>query len=291
MIERYLRRVARHPALRCSDVVTSFLSDEDYQAQELSKLKPDCFFDLVIHPEWNHDDGDRVSVEEFSMRLESTMHDMHSMLASLRLLDISISQHATAMAKLANTLARASVNQASLLHDQPAGTDELLLGASKYFAIRQQSNMIQAGRYETSVALIDEWKHFLAGWTNLSKVHSVTTQKLTLLRDQTSEAALEIASRCDTILNVILAEMEVLRTQCTEDMMHLTEELLGAQSMLHKKCLVALESQTPLPLSLSYKRRMIKVIDDADANAHAQAPVESDPSYLSKVLQLVYPWT
>ncbi|CAJ0857149.1 13645_t:CDS:10, partial [Entrophospora sp. SA101] len=70
--ERYINRLARHPVIRYSDLLTHFLSCENdnewYKREkqfESDQIIGHVFFQHVYHPEYNVDDGDVETIERF----------------------------------------------------------------------------------------------------------------------------------------------------------------------------------------------------------------------------------
>ncbi|CAG8741749.1 15818_t:CDS:2, partial [Dentiscutata heterogama] len=71
-LERFINRLARHPIIRYSEILTHFLScndDTEWRKREKQfendKIVGQTFFQHVYHPEFNVDDGEIDTIERF----------------------------------------------------------------------------------------------------------------------------------------------------------------------------------------------------------------------------------
>jgi sorting nexin-9/18/33 len=87
-LERFINRLARHPVIRYSDLLTHFLSctdDSEWRRREkefeMDRIVGPAFFRYVYHPEFNVDeDGDVEGMERFHAHARSVDRYLPSVL-------------------------------------------------------------------------------------------------------------------------------------------------------------------------------------------------------------------
>ena len=240
-LQHYMNRLVRHPIIRGCDLMTTFLASEDGRVECRG-----CAFDKVMHPDFNHDDGDSAKVEELLRVIESTSAHISEILRNLKTLDSS-------RVETAKRTQAVSMSIASLAMDTPekdVGDGLLHLSAR----LTSDEPVFDAARLE-------EWAHITEECRSLGAIHAATRNLQT--RNPANDS---VEAKCDTIFNVILAELHHIDQQRVEDVQYLME-LQDAQIQWHEKELAKLRA--PMT-ALSFASRRLLMQD-----LHKEVPSSS----------------
>ncbi|KAF9335507.1 hypothetical protein BG006_011363 [Podila minutissima] len=269
-LERFLNRLVRHPVIRYSDLLTHFLScseDGDWKRAERKfdgdRIVGISFFQHVYHPEFNvNEDGDIDVVERFnahckgSEKLMSFLSDATTAYKE----GVSDSQFrykrlGLALLNLISTTKDGLENQT--LNDDLAWcwrencTDCLRL--TKALQTTAETMQQMADVHQTHIAdgcppwqeTIKEHATPSSTYAPLVDMHTGTHKKLVEVfeKEQTMEEidSETVKSRCDTVFNITLAEMDRAHDERVQDFQRSTRDFLDSQVAYHEKMLAHLK--------------------------------------------------
>ncbi|KAF8889661.1 hypothetical protein BD779DRAFT_1611017 [Infundibulicybe gibba] len=272
-LERYIGRVVRHPIARYAEVVTFFLgceSDIEWKRTVPHHLSMPpagpAFYARVFHPAFNLDADDAKDAVE---RFDTHTHAVSSGVQSLRNIFGRIREARVEMSKAERLLSYSLLSLITEEEEQYNPKDKGLLnddgawcwrenckGITRLLkltkAMQKTSDVLQgvADLYDTMSARRTQLAthESLKGMAHPSSLYEpvVSTHRSTLsrykeanLEGQSNE---EMASRCETVLNTTMAEMETYHTQKCEDFSTLTKEHLDGEIAFYEQVLGRLQS-------------------------------------------------
>ncbi|KAG0209957.1 hypothetical protein BGX28_009828 [Mortierella sp. GBA30] len=269
-LERFLNRLVLHPVLRYSDLLTHFLScsdDGDWRRAE-RKFENDritgiAFFQHVYHPEFNvNEDGDIDLVERFNAHCKGSERLMPFLTdASLAYKEgISDSQFrykrlGLALLSLISTTKDGLENQT--LNDELAWCwrencpDCLRL--TKAIQTTAETMQLMADIHQTHITdgclpwqeTLKEHATPSSTYAPIVDMHTGTHKKLVEIfeKEQTMEEidSETVKSRCDTVFNITLAEIDRVHDERVQDFQKGTKEFLDSQIAYHEKMLAHLK--------------------------------------------------
>ncbi|KAF9084565.1 hypothetical protein BGX29_007669 [Mortierella sp. GBA35] len=269
-LERFLNRLVRHPVLRYSDLLTHFLScndDGDWRRAERKfdndRITGIAFFQHVYHPEFNvNEDGDIDLVERFNAHCKGSERLMPFLTDATMAYKEGISdsqfqykRFGLALLNLISTSKDGIENQT--LNDDLAWcwrencTECLRL--TKAMQTTAETMQLMAEVKQTHIAdgclpwqeTIKEYATPSTTYAPLVDMHTGTHKKLVEVfeREQTMEEidSETVKSRCDTVFNITLAEMDRAHDERVQDFQKGTKDFLDAQIAYHEKMLAHLK--------------------------------------------------
>ncbi|KAF9297965.1 hypothetical protein BGZ88_008431 [Linnemannia elongata] len=269
-LEKFLNRLVRHPVLRYSDLLTHFLScneDGDWRRAE-RKFENDritgiAFFQHVYHPEFNvNEDGDMDLVERFSAHCRGSERLMPFLTDATMAYKEGISDSAfqykrfgLALLNLISTSKDGIENQT--LNDDLAWcwrencNDCLRLTKAMQTTAETMNLMAEIKQTHISDGCLP-WQETIrehatpsTNYAPLVDMHTGTHKKLVEVfeKEQTMEEidSETVKSRCDTVFNITLAEMDRAHDERVQDFQKGTKEFLDAQIAYHEKMLAHLK--------------------------------------------------
>ncbi|KAG0305869.1 hypothetical protein BGZ98_003392 [Dissophora globulifera] len=269
-LERFLNRLVRHPVLRYSDLLTHFLScsdDGDWKRAE-KKFESDritgtTFFQHVYHPEFNvNEDGDIDLVERFNAHCKGSERLMPFLLDATMAYKEGISdsqfrykRFGLALLNLISTTKDGLENRT--LNDQLAWcwrencADCLRL--TKAMQTTAETMQVMADVHQTHITEgCQPWQDTIkenatpsSTFAPLVDMHTGTHKKLVEIfeKEQTMEEidSETVKSRCDTVFNITLAEMDRVHDERVQDFEKGTKDFLDSQIAYHEKMLAQLK--------------------------------------------------
>ncbi|KAF9185257.1 hypothetical protein BGZ50_003182 [Haplosporangium sp. Z 11] len=269
-LERFLNRLVRHPVLRYSDLVTHFLScseDGDWKRAERKfesdRITGTAFFQHVYHPEFNvNEDGDIDLVERFNAHCKGSEKLMPFLMdASLAYKDgVSDSQFRYKRLGLA-LLNLVSTNkdgvECQTLNDELAWcwreNCKDCLRLTKALQATAETMQLMADQHQTHITegclpwqeTLKEHSTPSTTWAPLVDMHTGTHKKLVEVfeKEQSMEEvdSETVKSRCDTVFNITLAEMDRVHDERVQDFEKGTKDFLDSQIAYHEKMLAHLK--------------------------------------------------
>ncbi|KAG0369066.1 hypothetical protein BC939DRAFT_454084 [Gamsiella multidivaricata] len=269
-LERFLNRLVRHPVLRYSDLLTHFLScseDSDWKRAERKfdndRIVGTAFFQHVYHPEFNvNEDGDIDLVERFNAHCKGTERLMPFLMDATMAYKEGISdsqfrykRFGLALLNLISTTKDGMENQT--LNDELSWcwrencVDCLRL--TKAMQTTAESMQLMANIHQTHITEgCQPWQDMIkenatpsSTFAPLVDMHTGTHKKLIeiLEKEQTMEEidSETVKSRCDTVFNITLAEMDRVHDERIQDFQKGTKEFLDSQIAYHEKMLAHLK--------------------------------------------------
>ncbi|KAG0338679.1 hypothetical protein BG000_003615 [Podila horticola] len=269
-LERFLNRLVRHPVIRYSDLLTHFLScsaDGDWKRAERKfdgdRIVGISFFQHVYHPEFNvNEDGDIDVVERFNAHCKGSEKLMPflSDAAVAYKEGVSDSQFrykrlGLALLNLISTTKDGLENQT--LNDDLAWcwrencTDCLRL--TKALQSTAETMQQMADVHQTHIEegclpwqeTIKEHANPSSTYAPLVDMHTGTHKKLVevfekeqIMEEIDSET---VKSRCDTVFNITMAEMDRAHDERVQDFQKSTGDFLDSQIAYHEKMLAHLK--------------------------------------------------
>ncbi|KAF9217727.1 hypothetical protein BGZ59_000645 [Podila verticillata] len=220
-LERFLNRLVRHPVIRYSDLLTHFLScseDSDWKRAERKfdgdRIVGTSFFQHVYHPEFNvNEDGDIDIVERFDAHCKGS----EKLMPFLSDATTAYKEGISALQTTAETMQyMADVHQTHIAE-----------GCLPW----QETIKEHANPSSTYAPLVD--------------MHTGTHKKLVEVfeKEQTMEEidSETVKSRCDTVFNITLAEMDRAHDERVQDFQKSTKDFLDSQIAYHEKMLAHLK--------------------------------------------------
>ncbi|KAG0343035.1 hypothetical protein BG004_005517 [Podila humilis] len=314
-LELFLGRLVRHPVIRYSDLFTHFLScsdDGDWKRAERKfdgdRIVGTSFFQHVYHPEFNvSEDGDIDVVERFKAHCKGSEHLMPFLSdATIAYKEgISDSQFrykrlGLALLNLISTTKDGMDNQT--LNDELAWcwrencTDCLKLTKamqSTAETMQQMANVHQTLISEGCQPWLETIKQQATPSTTyapLIDIHVGTHKKLVEVfeKEQTMEEidSETVKSRCDTVFNITLAEMDRVHDERILDFQKGTREFLDSQIAYHEKQARGV-FDTPYYDSLANGPRFRSKYERELEDARSQSQKPSRPVSVSSVSNMV----
>ncbi|KAI1310805.1 hypothetical protein EDD11_003651 [Mortierella claussenii] len=260
----------RHPVLRYSDLLTHFLScgdDGDWKRAERKfdndRITGTAFFQHVYHPEFNvNEDGDIDLVERFNAHCKGSERLMPFLMDATMAYREGITdsqfrykRFGLALLNLISTTKDGLENQT--LNDELAWCwrENCLdcLRLTKAMQTTAESMQVMADIHQTHIAegcqpWLDTIKENATPSTTfapLVDMHTGTHKKLVEVfeKEQTMEEidSETVKSRCDTVFNITLAEMDRVHDERVQDFKKGTKEFLDSQIAYHEKMLAHLK--------------------------------------------------
>ncbi|CAG8578682.1 8825_t:CDS:10 [Paraglomus brasilianum] len=267
-LERFINRLARHPVIRYSDLLTHFLScqsDSEWRRREKEfeqdKILGYKFFQHVYHPEFNVDDGDLETVEKF----EAFARSMEKLMPWV---NEASQAHKDSMTECQRQYRRVSYSLLRLITghnvgDGFAGNNEdgawcwrdgcqACLNLTK--AVQSVSESLQsvADLYESyindnCVPLCENLRDYsnpMSTCLPIIDMHMGTYKRYKDIADASDPMAEDenvdletISSRCDTVFNVTLAEIDRIHDERVWDFKENTKQYLDGQIEFYEKIL------------------------------------------------------
>ncbi|CAJ0763795.1 6457_t:CDS:10, partial [Entrophospora sp. SA101] len=266
--ERYINRLARHPVIRYSDLLTHFLSCENdnewYKREkqfESDQIIGHVFFQHVYHPEYNVDDGDVETIERFeahSRAMEKLMPFINEASQSHKdSVDEMQKQYRKVSYALLKLITGHNLGEGyEMLNEEGAwcwrdGCQACLslTKALQSIAESMQSiaNIYETYSNETCMPWLEHMKDYsypASNYEPLIDMHTGTYRKFKEVSDENAnhqlleEVDLEtVKSRCDTVFNVTLAEVDRIHEERVQDFREVTRQYLDGQIEFHEKVL------------------------------------------------------
>ncbi|KAI8363710.1 hypothetical protein B0O80DRAFT_434330 [Mortierella sp. GBAus27b] len=269
-LERFLNRLVRHPVLRYSDLLTHFLScsdDGDWKRAEKKfdndRITGTAFFQHVYHPEFNvNEDGDIDLMEKFNAHSKGTEKLMPFLTDATMAYKEGISDSQFRYKRLGLAL----LNMISTTKDGPEHqtlNNDLAwcwrekcpacLRLTKAMQITSETMQLMADVHQTHITegclpwqeMIKENSAPSSTFAPLIDMHQGTHKKLVEVveKEQTMEEidSETVKSRCDTVFNISLAEMDRVHDERVQDFQKGTKDFLDSQIAYHEKMLAHLK--------------------------------------------------
>ncbi|KTW28306.1 uncharacterized protein T551_02725 [Pneumocystis jirovecii RU7] len=270
-LERYIKRVVKHPVARYSDLLATFLTCEDSLefAEKMKEHDNDLivgqkFFENVYHPDFNVDEGDAPILYAFSCYINSLDRHVPSIINSFRNLRYSIHTGADKLKlfgqnilklvskhNFSGTNSSDSSSRNIWCHKDECSKCEKLTNILKITsdALISCSNICKLWAIKHSekiTAQLNEWKQPAKDTTFLYKIYLATLKKY-LYADKIdpmhdNESFEELRQRYDTIFNIIMAEIDRIHEEKIDSFKVIAMELLDQEILLQKKKLEILEN-------------------------------------------------
>ncbi|KAF8939239.1 hypothetical protein BGZ58_010322 [Dissophora ornata] len=279
-LERFLNRLVRHPVLRYSDLLTHFLScsdDGDWKRAEKKfdndRITGTAFFQHVYHPEFNvNEDGDIDLVERFDAHCKGSERLMPFLTDATMAYKEGISggykRFGLALLNLISTTKDGLENQT--LNDQLAWcwrencADCIRL--TKAMQTTAETMQLMADVHQSHITDgCQPWQDTIrdnatpsSTYAPLVDMHTGTHKKLVEVfeKEQTMEEidSETVKSRCDTVFNITLAEMDRAHDERVQDFQKGTKEFLDSQIAYHEKMLAHLKQARTVFEEPNYKK-------------------------------------
>lgn len=269
-LQCYLTRIIRHPLLRSTELLTTFLSTEDDRLLGTTcelwskRAQEHCFFEQVLHPDWNQTDGELARVEEIMKQNQATGRYIRVLLEKMLKTRSSASAFVTTLQSLGRAMAEWSEDcDASTTNEQMAA-DYILQSASQTVSSTRAAIEHLEDSLDSSLALLLQLQHMLPHLTELHTMHNTIYQQLMALRKFPEVDNEYLEARLDTLFNIILAEMNTIDEQRLVDLQTISRSLTAAQLEGHKDALSILQTQARLPLSMGSRRYMLNMINQSE---------------------------
>ncbi|CAG8681807.1 11391_t:CDS:10, partial [Acaulospora morrowiae] len=267
-LEVFINRLARHPVIRYSDLLTHFLNcdnDSEWNKREKEfesdKLVGRAIFQNVYHPEFNVDDGDIETMERFAAHARA----MEKLMPWIN--DAS-QAHKDSLEEMKRQYRQVSFALLRLITGKSVGEGNecvnedgawcwkdgcnACLSLTKALQYTVESMQTIADMYdsytkETVIPWIESYKMYSQPATDyepLIDMHNGTYRKYKEVSDenlsleQSEDLQIEtIRSRCDTVFNVTLAEVNRIHDERVRDFQGSTKQYLDGQIEFHEKVL------------------------------------------------------
>ncbi|KAF9365678.1 hypothetical protein BGX34_009013 [Mortierella sp. NVP85] len=269
-LERFLNRLVRHPVLRYSDLLTHFLScsdDGDWKRAEKKfdndRITGTAFFQHVYHPEFNvNEDGDIDLAERFNAHCKGSERLMPFLMDATMAYKEGVSDSQFRYKRLGLAL----LNLVSTSKDGPENqtlNDDLAwcwrekcpdcLRLSKAMQTTAETMQLMADVHQSHITegcqpwqdVIKENSTPSSTFAPLIDMHQGTHKKLVEVveKEQTMEEidSETVKSRCDTVFNISLAEMNRVHDERVQDFQKGTKDFLDSQIAYHEKMLAHLK--------------------------------------------------
>ncbi|KAG0311973.1 hypothetical protein BGZ97_011511 [Linnemannia gamsii] len=269
-LERFLNRLVRHPVLRYSDLLTHFLScneDGDWRRAERKfdndRITGIAFFQHVYHPEFNvNEDGDIDLVERFNAHCKGSERLMPFLTDATLAYKEGISDSAFQYKRFGLALLNLISTSKDGIENQTLNDDlawcwrencNECLRLTKAMQTTAETMNLMAEIKQTHIAdgclpwqeTIREHATPSTTYAPLVDMHTGTHKKLVEVfeKEQTMEEidSETVKSRCDTVFNITLAEMDRAHDERVQDFQKGTKDFLDAQIAYHEKMLAHLK--------------------------------------------------
>lgn len=246
--------------------MTTFLASDDgkdMSTMDRFERDADCFYRQVIHPDWNHDSGDATKVHGFSGRMNIALLHMQELVQAK---DVAYKANVTqqhALVRTAQCLANLSADEYAVTSEEPLVADTILSAAVQCARMSQQLLDQSQSELTDMYNVLEEWRHISAKWLNLLNVHRSTMHRSTTSAAELATVDLGVDARCDTILNIVLAEMNVLESQLQQDLSSLALSFVHNYQNCHERALEVLRSDLHLPFSMASRRRLQRLVNNS----------------------------
>ncbi|KAF9432824.1 hypothetical protein BGZ76_010267 [Entomortierella beljakovae] len=271
-LERFLNRLVRHPVLRYSDLLTHFLScsdDGDWKRAEKKfdndRITGTAFFQHVYHPEFNvNEDGDIDLVERFNAHCKGSERLMPFLADATMAYKEGVSdsqfrykRFGLALLNLISTTKDGLENQT--LNDELAwcwrDNCAECLRLTKAMQTTAETMQLMADIHQTHITegcvpwqdTIKENALPSSTLAPLVDMHTGTHKKLVEVFEKEQTKTMEeidsetVKSRCDTVFNITLAEIDRVHDERVQDFQKGTKEFLDSQIAYHEKMLAHLK--------------------------------------------------
>ncbi|KAG0233717.1 hypothetical protein BGW41_001387 [Actinomortierella wolfii] len=269
-LERFINRLVRHPIIRYSDIMTHFLGcsdDNEWKRAEkrfdADKIVGTSFFQHVYHPEFNvGEDGDVDEVERFGAHCRGTERLMPVLVDSATAFKDGVQDNMTrykryglALLRLISTSKDGPENRT--LNDDLAwcwreGCKDCLK-LTKALQTTAETMQLIAELHPAHMTdgclpyleMLKEQATPAATNVPLMDMHSGTHRKLVEVCEK--EPTMEevdsetVKSRCDTVFNITLAEIDRTHNERVQDFEQATASFLDAQIAYHEQILAHLK--------------------------------------------------
>ncbi|KAF9915431.1 hypothetical protein BX616_006187 [Lobosporangium transversale] len=269
-LERFLSRLVRHPVLRYSDLLTHFLScndDGDWKRAERKfdndRITGTAFFQHVYHPEFNiNEDGELDLAESFNAHCKGSERIMPFLMDASTAYKEGIEDSQFRYKRLGLAL----LALVSTTKDGPENktlNDELAwcwrenckdcLRLTKAMQTTAEALQLMADVHQTHISegcqdWLDTIKENATPSSTFAPVidmHNGTHKKLVEVceKEQTMEEIVSetVKSRCDTVFNITLAEMDRAHDERVQDFRKGTKDFLDSEIAYHEKMLAHLK--------------------------------------------------
>ncbi|CAG8436082.1 754_t:CDS:10 [Ambispora gerdemannii] len=246
-LESFINRLARHPVIRYSDLLTHFLSCEDdseWRKREKlfdsDKIIGQVFFQHVYHPEFNIDDGDIETFERF----EAFTRGMEKLMPYV---NEATTAHKDSMSGDGNECTN---EEGAWCWRDGCQSCQNLTKAMQATAESMQTigDLYNSYTKDECAALIEnlkDYNHPVSNYEALVDTHMGTYKKFKEVATTDNDEAPktenpdseEIRSRCETVFNVTLAEVDRIHDERVTDFKDITKKFLDGQIELYGKIL------------------------------------------------------
>lgn len=270
LLDRFMNRLARHPIIRYSEIFTHFLScqsDTEWTKADKKFLTERnhngfSFFQKVFHPEFNvEEDGDSELVEKFQNHLKSIEKLLPMCCDNMQGFRDHINESGHQYRKLSYNILRLitglgettpdCINEDKVWCFKDDCEDCLKLTK----ALQEMAEHMQsiANTYENysnqqfsnSIELLREYQNIGTESSPLIEMHSgaltkhreVSAEDVQLPEGVTESDVEMVKSRCDTVFNVTLAEMNRIHDEKVRDFHTQSTDFLEQQIEFHEKVL------------------------------------------------------
>ncbi|KAG4304895.1 hypothetical protein PORY_001570 [Pneumocystis oryctolagi] len=270
-LERYIRRVVKHPVARYSDLLNTFLTCEDSLkfSEKMKEHDNDLivgqrFFENVYYPDFNVDKGDAPILSAFSYFINSLDCFVPSIISSFKDLRYSMIIGADKLKLFGTNIHKLiSVDEPFSTDNNSSGRKNVWCHKDECLECKKLTNMLRmtadaliscsnvrklwaVKHSEEIVARLNEWKHPAKDTAFLYKIY-LTTLKRYLYVDEIdpfhdNESFEELRQRCDTIFNIIMAEINRIHEEKIESFRSIVMELLNQEILVQKEKLAILEN-------------------------------------------------
>ncbi|CAG8718532.1 14971_t:CDS:10, partial [Funneliformis mosseae] len=253
-LERFINRLARHPVIRYSDLLTHFLSCEDESEWrkrekqfEAERIVGNTFFQHVYHPEFNVDDGDIETMERFEAHARAMEKLMPWINEASQAHKDSIYEMQRQYRRVSFALLRLITGHNADDGFESTNEDGAWCWRDGCHACLSLTKALQSTAKETVVPWIESLREYSYPSSNceaLVDMHmgaykkfkdvSEENESLHHLGDIDGET---IRSRCDTVFNVTLAEVDRIHEERVQDFQENTKQYLDGQIEYYEKIL------------------------------------------------------
>ncbi|KAF0489518.1 PX-domain-containing protein [Gigaspora margarita] len=319
-LERFINRLARHPIIRYSEILTHFLScndDSEWRKREKQfendKIIGHAFFHHVYHPEFNVDDGEIDTIERF----EAHARAMEKLMPWINEASVV---HKDSLEEMQHQYRRVSYALLRLItgHDTGENNDSVndegawcwrdgckaCLSLTKALQSTVESMQAVADMYKSHIndmcipwiENFNEYSYPSRSYELLIDMHMGTHRKFKEVSEENISKDPEydmdaetIRSRCDTVFNVTLAEIDRIHDERVQDFQENTKQYLDGQIELYEKILEELRQaranfDEPHYTSLSQTPRTPSEYENL---IDEQRPVSSRPGSVSSMSDVV----
>lgn len=269
-LQRYMRRLVRHTALRGSDIVTTFLASDDMYTVEscLNRYKDTlqyCFLDQIIHPDWNHEEGDVSRLDQLSAMNEATMKHLPNLLQNLHQLIAGAEDKADRSCDAALAMAEFGVDSRVFPSTMSELTDSFLAISIMLSKVAIEERQSLSSSLIEWILCLEDWRHICITAQKLQKAHEVACAGIQVPGVLDQPELERVQANYDATLNVVLAEWDLIEVQRAEDFQEMTQQIRAEMISYHERSLRILRASPNVPMSMSERRQAMRAITNPKA--------------------------